>query len=35
MTPDEVHTEAGLPPLVDPASLERYLATALPGPEDG
>jgi aminoglycoside phosphotransferase (APT) family kinase protein len=31
MTPDEVQTEAGLPPLVDPDSLERYLATELPG----
>jgi len=31
MTPDDVQAEAGLPPLVDPSSLERYLKTALPG----
>jgi len=31
MTPDEVQTDAALPPLVDPVSLERYLETALPG----
>jgi aminoglycoside phosphotransferase (APT) family kinase protein len=31
VTPEAAEEEAGLPPLVDPPSLERYLATAFPG----